>query len=144
MISTLFWWEKLIWGLFSWRRNLALVFQHLCRKRSVFYATKYTYTNQTFLMIFVSKANWPRLTSRFQLTSRAGVLTDRGRNSDAQPFGKMQMIQGTMLLLLCPEVARKKCLGMSLITVDFKRAYSLLVEGPAGERRGYCLLIQSG
>ena len=54
------------------------------------------------------------------------------------------MIQGTMLLLLCPEVARKKCLGMSLITVDFKRAYSLLVEGPASKRRGYCLLIHSG
>ena len=51
------------------------------------------------------------------------------------------MIQGTMLLLLCPEVARKKCLGMSLITVDFKRAYSLLVEGMAGERHGYCLLL---
>ena len=51
------------------------------------------------------------------------------------------MIQGTMLLLLCPEVARKKCLGMSLITVDFKRAYSLLVEGMASERHGYCLLL---
>ena len=36
------------------------------------------------------------ISARNSMLHAAGVLTDRGRNSDAQPFGKMQMIQGTI------------------------------------------------